>query len=284
MTDIHLIPMDQINDAALPRDRAVLDPDAQQALAHSIFTSTLRFPIEVFALPEPTETHKYGLISGLRRLDACRTLHTDYGSPATIAAFIRSPKTVPEAVAAMVEENEIRADVSPWDQARIALIAADEGIFGSTEDAVRVLFPHADRMKRTRICAVAVVVREMEGVLKNPQTLNQRQLLRISSAINRGMLDVLHLALQHGLTKTSEHQWKLMEPYLREAEEEDKKLRSHSSEPPRPRRMFRHKNQFVVWREKTKKGYSMHFRGKEMHSGLMDGVFDEIERWFSPVS
>ncbi|MEJ1993024.1 MAG: hypothetical protein P8X50_15405 [Maritimibacter sp.] len=60
MTDaIQLIPTDQIDAEALPRDRSVLAPAALIELQRSISTSGLRLPIKLF----PTEGG-YGLISG----------------------------------------------------------------------------------------------------------------------------------------------------------------------------------------------------------------------------
>src|SRR5919106_7042327 len=91
MTDaIHLIPLDAIDEAALTRDRAALDPVAQSELSASIAVSGLRIPIEVFELAEPDGDRRYGLISGFRRLAALRELHAaalDKERYAAIPAF-----------------------------------------------------------------------------------------------------------------------------------------------------------------------------------------------------
>lgn len=52
---------------------------------------------------------------------AYQTLHTatDDARYKTIPALIRSPKNKQAALAAMVEENEIRQSLSPWERARI---------------------------------------------------------------------------------------------------------------------------------------------------------------------
>ena len=65
MSDIHLIPLDAIDEAALTRDRAALDEAALTELRLSIAVSGLRMPIEVFELAEPSGPHRYGLISGI---------------------------------------------------------------------------------------------------------------------------------------------------------------------------------------------------------------------------
>ena len=53
---IHLIPLAEIDAAALDRDRTRLDEAALTELRLSIATSGLRMPIEVYALAEPDPT------------------------------------------------------------------------------------------------------------------------------------------------------------------------------------------------------------------------------------
>ncbi len=72
---IHRIPLAEIDDDALARDRNCLDEDALTELRLSIAASGLRMPVELFALSEPRPPHRYGLLSGLRRLHAYRALH-----------------------------------------------------------------------------------------------------------------------------------------------------------------------------------------------------------------
>jgi ParB family chromosome partitioning protein len=96
MDPLHHLPLAEIAPHALLRDRTALDPQALQLLQHSIAAEGLRTPIEVWQLSTPREQHKYGLISGLRRLTACRALgHT------TIPAFLRAPQTIAQALASM---------------------------------------------------------------------------------------------------------------------------------------------------------------------------------------
>ena len=118
---VQLIPLDAIDEAALTRDRAALDPGAQHELSASIAISGLRMPVEVFELAEPRGPHRYGLISGFRRLAAFRVMHAealDKQRFAAIPAFVRQPKSLAKALTAMVEENVIRADTSPCQRAR----------------------------------------------------------------------------------------------------------------------------------------------------------------------
>ena len=72
---IHQIPLAEIDDNALTRDRSGLGADALTELKTSIAASGLRQPVELFALSDPRPPHRYGLLSGLRRLAAFRDLH-----------------------------------------------------------------------------------------------------------------------------------------------------------------------------------------------------------------
>ena len=136
--DIHQIPIDEIDAEALARDRVALDPEALTELRLSIAASGLRSPIELFAFREVEGRFRYGLISGYRRLTAVRALHELTGQPryARIDAFLRTPDSAAAAFAAMVEENEIRDDISPWERGRIALVACEIGLHETIEAAV----------------------------------------------------------------------------------------------------------------------------------------------------
>ena len=70
-----LFALAEIDDAVLARDRNGLDETALTELRLSIAASGLRMPVELFELSEPRPPHRYGLLSGLRRLHAYRALH-----------------------------------------------------------------------------------------------------------------------------------------------------------------------------------------------------------------
>ena len=146
MSAPHHIPLAEIDAAALDRDRTHVDAAALMELRLSIATHGLRMPIEVYALPppEPRGPHRYGLISGFRRLAAVRALAEtarDKARFAAIAAFLRAPKDAAEVYVQMVEENAIRAEVSPWEQAMVAVKSAraeaHAGIDAAIEAALR---------------------------------------------------------------------------------------------------------------------------------------------------
>ena len=113
--------------------------------------------------PPPATRHKYGLISGLRRLTACRALgHT------TIPAFLRAPQTIAQALASMVTENEIREPVTPWEKATLILNAIHEGHFDTPDTAIAALFPALPRTTRTRIRNHVSVVEALGPLLTDP--------------------------------------------------------------------------------------------------------------------
>ena len=143
------IPLTEIDAQALPRDRAHMDPEALDELRLSILQEGLRHPIEVWRKSDGTG---YGLISGHRRLTVFRQLERT-----AIPAVLRTPASVPEALSAMVSENEIRAQISPWEKAMLVLTCCDEGLFQGEDAAIAALFPAISRQKRARLRnAVAV--------------------------------------------------------------------------------------------------------------------------------
>jgi ParB family chromosome partitioning protein len=287
---IHLIPLGEIDAQALVRDRTAIDPEAQRELCDSIAKSGLRMPVEVYAFPEPRGAHRYGLVSGFRRLAAFRALHGERGleAHAAIPAFVRTPADRAEAMAAMVEENAVRAGISPWESARVAAEATNHGLYGTLEEAVDHLFPTANAMKRSRIRAVARVVEALDGLLSEPEHLSLRQLLRLAGAIREGFAEPLEVALRQTRLRDPASQWAAMLPYLVEAE----RFASSSGEPTpetrepatrgRPRRILAPRPHLVVRREITRDGYILRFTGREATSGLLDEVLDQIDRWLSP--
>ena len=146
-TQVHLIAPADIDAEALPRDRTTLDPAALAELETSILLTGLRQPVEVWAFSQPREDGpRYGLISGMRRLTAFARLHKD-NAEARIPAFIRQPKDIPDAMAKMIAENEIRADISPWEKGRIVVESVDEEIFPTLDAAVAPIFGSCVRFR-----------------------------------------------------------------------------------------------------------------------------------------
>jgi len=279
---VHHIALTEIDDTALTRDRSGADEAAMNELRASISAGGLRMPVEVFALAEPHAGHRYGLISGLRRLDAFRALHDLTGEDryAAIPAFLRAPSTLAEAMAAMVEENEIRAGLSPWERGRIAHLAQTQGVFGTVEEAVASLYPAANRAKRARLRALAHLAGDLDGHLSDPERLSQARALRLAAALQAGFGDVIRTALEESTLDGPDAQWDLLAPILAEAE-----ALPSDAPPPRPgcpRRVMRPRHSLTIRREMTRDGWALRFTGREATSGMLDAVFDEIEGMFGP--
>jgi ParB family transcriptional regulator, chromosome partitioning protein len=271
------IPLAEIRESALPRDRTATDPAAMDELTLSIATHGLRQPIEVWALATPEPPWRYGLIAGFRRLAAVRSLGL-----ATIPAFLRQPASVAEAMQAMVSENEQRSDLSPFERARVLAAAVDEGIFTTLDEAIAALHPEASPTKRTRLRAIASVVEALGHRLCQPEAFSQQLLLRIAAALNAGFEPVLLSALaEHGDT-TSETQTRRIAGILTEAELEARTPVAAPPSPGRPKRLLRPRPGLTVRRERTDRGWSLHFTGADAHGMMIEGVMDDIERMYGP--
>ena len=232
MTEIHHIPLGLIAMNALPRDRSTLNPAALAELQNSIATDGLRQPIEVWRLTTPQNGHEYGLISGLRRLTATQNLaaYRPHAYP-TIAAFLRTPKSLPGALVSMVAENEIRSDITPWEKGLLILNAVAEDIFPTPDAAVAGLYPHSTPSTKSRLRTVAGVVQELNGILTDPTTYSLRQLLRIAAALKADFSDVIEVALREAEDRSQPGQWALLQNILTEAE---LSLKDPTFDPPPP--------------------------------------------------
>ena len=155
-------------------------------------------PIEVFELPEPEEGGpRFGLISGYRRLLVMREIlaYTENPRYAQIKAIVREPKTSAASFAAMAEENEVRASLSHFERGRIAALTAANGVFGNVEEAVDRLFPFASKAKRSKVRCFALIFEEIGDMLAHPESLTEKQGLRLASALRGGAGSELRDAL-----------------------------------------------------------------------------------------
>lgn len=278
MTDIiHHIPLTDIHPNALPRDRTREDPEADHELMQSICIDGLRQPIEVWELSTPMpDGQRYGLISGFRRLAACTTLEKD-----TIPALLRTPESIPKAVTAMVAENEIRSQISPWEKVRLILQCLGEGIFDTPDAAISTLFPLSSRQKTARLRGLVPVVQCFDGLLNAPERLTTRRLDQLTSAMNAGYEDLLLSALSpFPRTASPQTQWEALTPVLQEA------LSPRPSDPApgtdgAPRRLRTIRNGLTIRRELTRTGWILRFSGREAKSpGIIDDVMDYVELHF----
>jgi ParB family chromosome partitioning protein len=265
------IPLSEIDADALPRDRSVTDTALMAELEQSVAMMGLRQPIEVWQLHSPRPPFRYGLISGFRRLAACRAL-----GHSTIPAFLRTPSSIPEAMADMVAENEVRSQITPWEKGRFILATVDEGHFETPDAAVAALYPAQSRQTRARLRSFALVAEALDRHLSTPERLTTRQMERLAAALRTGWEDLIAATLAPLRTAALESQWAALQPLLTE---------SRSEEPaptnPRPRRLLHLKQGLTIRREMTRTGWILRFSGPEARNGgLIDDVMDEVERLF----
>jgi ParB family chromosome partitioning protein len=138
MDPLHQIPLPEIAPHALLRDRTALEPSTPSN--NSSTPSRPRAsapPSRSGSFSTPRDGHTYGLISGLRRLTACRALGMPHRSPPSSAP----PETLAQALAADGDrERNPRTQISPWEKANLILNAVEEGHFDTPDAAIATLF------------------------------------------------------------------------------------------------------------------------------------------------
>jgi ParB-like chromosome segregation protein Spo0J len=183
---IQALPLDSIVSDHLVRDRMGSDPEEMQALKQSLEARGQQTPIEVTSLPLAADGRtRFGLISGWRRLQALRALSEETGEERfdTVLALLRQPRDQAEAYVAMVEENEIRANLSFFERARIVLKALNSGVFETEKQALQSLFSSASYPKRSKIKSFLPVVSALDGELRFPAQMTERTGLTLSKAL-----------------------------------------------------------------------------------------------------
>ncbi|MBE9640243.1 ParB N-terminal domain-containing protein [Salipiger mangrovisoli] len=167
------LPLGQIEMNHLVRDRLAEDPEEAEALRESLRARGQQTPIEVVSLPGRAA---YGLLSGWRRCRALAALHAETGEPrfGTVQALLRRPEDGHAAYVAMIEENEIRANLSHYERARIVVKAAERGVFASEKEALAVLFAAVPRARRSKIGSFIGIVKSLDRALRFPEALSER--------------------------------------------------------------------------------------------------------------
>ncbi|MCK0151962.1 ParB N-terminal domain-containing protein [Marivita sp. S6314] len=174
------LPLDQIEMDHLVRDRVVVDEEEMRTLMTSLRNRGQQTPIEVMPLGD----NRYGLISGWRRCKALALIAgQDHIQSPTVLALLRKPEEASDAYLAMVEENEIRVDLSYFERARIVSKSVEEGVFGMERTALQELFRSASRAKRSKIGSFLPVVRALDGHLRFPHALSERLGLSLAQAL-----------------------------------------------------------------------------------------------------
>lgn len=171
---IKKVPLKKIIGFHLCRDRMVVDPDDMAALQASIADRGQQTPIEVVRIGDG----KFGLISGLRRMEALRALgHTH------ALALIRQPDSAADSYRAMIEENEIRADLSFYERANIAFAVVGQRIYPDVRAAVAGLYAHATPAKRSKIVKFTVLRETLGASLRFPTAIPEHLGFALAQAI-----------------------------------------------------------------------------------------------------
>ncbi|WP_211098216.1 ParB/RepB/Spo0J family partition protein [Acuticoccus yangtzensis] len=189
------IPLDDIDASYLVRDRIAIDEDEMEALKESLRRRGQQTAIEVVDLGEPNRRGRWGLISGSRRITALRRI-----GRGDVLAAVRRPETARNAYQAMVEENEIRAALSFYERARIAVKAAEAGAYPDARTALAELFAAASRARRSKIGSFIRIVEALDGALSFPRALTERQGLALAKVLDgeEGVSARIRDALQAG--------------------------------------------------------------------------------------
>jgi ParB family transcriptional regulator, chromosome partitioning protein len=208
------LPLDQIDEGWLVRDRISHDEEALESLIASLRSHGQRSPIEVTELAPG----RYGLISGWRRLTALRRLHAELSDAAgqsayaAVTAIQRRPDSAEAAYVAMVEENEIRLGLSYFERARIAAKAVEAGVFPTEKLALQKLYATASRAKRSKIGSFLSIYHGLQTQLRFASALPERLGLVLARALetDAGLAARLGAVLQDAAPASAEQEQALL--------------------------------------------------------------------------
>ncbi|PCJ07287.1 MAG: chromosome partitioning protein ParB [Rhodobacteraceae bacterium] len=184
---IERITLEQIDETHLVRDRLEQAEDEMGALIASLRARGQQTAIEVVVLRDRPDGKTHGLISGWRRLSALKRLYAETSESkfASIKALVIHPESARDAYVAMVEENEIRVNLSHYERARIAVRALREGVYPNQKMALQGLFANATRAKRSKIGSFVALVEALDAVLMFPVAINEKLGLSLVREITR---------------------------------------------------------------------------------------------------
>ncbi len=275
---IEELPINQIETSQMVRDRVVLDDEALEELATSIADNGLRLPIEVYA----GEGGTYHLLSGYRRLEAVRRL-----DQSTIKALVRPKAEQAAAFVAMVEENEVRENLSHYERGRIAVLAAQQGAFASTDDAVKALFATSSAAKRSKVKSFAEVFSLLGDLMRYPEDMSERRGLRVFNAIRQGALDDLRNVLGAADYDTPEAEWAQIEAVLDAVEAGPVKVARRGRKPviaPLTSDVMDLKSGISLRKVETADGFQIAVSGRGLTPEVMDEALDALARFFDKSS
>lgn len=176
------LPLSEVAEGWLVRDRLLADPEDLETLRRSIRDRGQQTPVEVVDLGAGAQP-RYGLVSGWRRLTALRGLAAEDPRFGVVAALLRRPETTADAYRAMVEENEIRVGLSYYERARIVAEAAGKRVYPGRAEALAGLFAAASRAKRSKIGSFVKIHDALGDRLRFAPAIPERLGLQLARAL-----------------------------------------------------------------------------------------------------
>ncbi|MEB8386449.1 ParB/RepB/Spo0J family partition protein [Rhodobacteraceae bacterium KMM 6894] len=280
------VPLNQIDPHAMIRDRIDLDEADMMELRTSIAASGLRLPIEVFELPDPQPGKpRYALVSGYRRYMAVQALFelTEATKYATIRTIIRAPADADQAFVTMVEENEVRSDLSQFERGRIAVIAAQQGAFVNVEEAVNRLYATGSKAKRSKVRSFAMIFEELGDMLTFPEALTEKRGLRLAQALRGGAEAKLREDLGDHPPADADAEWAQIEAVIDALDTPTPDARRGGRPKAKPRvsgwqgaETLHTSAGITIRQQQDSKGYILRFEGKGMDAVMMEHLLNEI--------
>ncbi len=183
---IQELPLGDIDLQLLVRDRVEHNQEEMASLMASLKSRGQQTPIEVVRLEHSPKGYAYGLVSGWRRMKALSELYNNGENSKfnSVQARIIQPETIAAAYTSMVEENEIRVNLSHYERARIVVEAMKQGVFDSQKQALKELFGNATRSKRSKIRSFVTLVENLDDILEHPSSISEKLGLSLVQKIN----------------------------------------------------------------------------------------------------
>ena len=290
---IELLPLDVIDERHLVRDRLEQNEDEMTALTDSLRARGQQMPVEVVPLPDPAGGRTHGLISGWRRLTALRRLYKETSDPkfATVRAMVIAPETAQDAYVAMVEENEIRVNLSHYERARIAVRAMKEGVYPNQRAALQGLFGNTTRSRRSKIGTFILLVEAFDAVLYFPSAISEKLGLALAREMVRdpGFADLLKTRLKDSPRDSAPAEMRILAQAL--ADRQAPPAPPADPEPPaRPRLRSTAQNPAAGERIVTRvtQGIEMRFtpdqgRIELVGEGVSDRLAEMLEDWLKSL-
>jgi ParB family transcriptional regulator, chromosome partitioning protein len=274
---VQLLPLEQIDAEHLVRDRIAVSAEEMDELKASVLAHGVRLPVEVVATKSG-----FGLISGWRRLAAVRALRgAGHAGMETVPAMVRPGREAAPSYVAMVEENEVRSQLTPYERGRIAVIATAQGAYATVEAAVADIFATASKAKRSKIRSFALVHEELGDLLSYPTGLSEKAGLRLAAALRAGSGSKFRDALAQDHAISARAEWAALDPVLRQFEAHPQE-RSRGGRPGNAvaataGEIINLPKGVTMQLTSDARGFALQFRGSAVNRDVMQQVMDTVQ-------